>query len=126
MTKRERIQQDEELNIKELLMFRKVINVDNHVMTLDNGTKVEVVPNEGCGGCASGGYYLDELNECDAVITSVRLDTEDAKDGEDAHIYKIFVLAANEKDEQLLLSVSGDDGNGYYGTGYHLEVTVKS
>ena len=39
------------------------------------------------------------------------------------HCYKIFVYAENKKIK--LLQCDGDDGNGYYGTGYHIEVKLK-
>lgn len=112
----------DEAATEELLVGKSVISVENDVMTLSDGTEVHVLPNEGCGGCSSGWYQLDELNKCEAVITSVRLHCSD-DDDYDAHTYKIFVLAANK--EQVLLSVSGDDGSGYYGTGYTLIVKPK-
>ena len=37
-----------------------------------------------------------------------------------AFTYRIFVLAEDTRIK--LLEVSGDDGNGYYGTGYWIEV----
>lgn len=117
------LDQNDHKKIEELLTGRMITSVINHdTMVLDNGVKVEVIPNDGCCGCASGDYHLDELNECEAVITSVRLEDQEV-DGEDAHVYKIFVLAANK--ERVLLSVSGDDGNGYYGTGYRLRVIIN-
>lgn len=118
------IDQNSDKEITELLLGRRVIAVlGGDTLVLDNGVKIEVVPNEGCGGCASGWYQLDELNKCEAVITSVKLSEEDGDpNGECTHVYKVFVLAADK--EQVLLSVSGDDGNGYYGTGYTLNVKV--
>lgn len=119
------LDQNDNKDIEKLLLGRRVITViGGDTLVLDNGVQIEVQPNEGCGGCASGRYELDELNSCEAVITSVRTDDDVANAGhwEDRHAYKIFVLAANK--EQVLLSVSGDDGNGYYGTGYQLRVTI--
>lgn len=118
------IDQNSDKEITELLLGRKVIAVlGNDTLVLDTGMEIEVVPNSGCSGCASGGYGIDYINSCEAVITSVRLSDEDGDPhGEDAHIYKIHVLAANK--EQVLLSVSGDDGNGCYGTGYTLNVKI--
>lgn len=116
------ISQSDDAATANLLVGHSVIEVKDHTMILDNGTTVEVQPNEGCGGCSNGRYQLEELNRCEAVITSVRLHCSD-DDQYDAHTYTIFVLAANK--EQVLLSVKGDDDNGYYGTGYQLLVKVK-
>lgn len=117
-----RINQDSDKEITDLLLGRRVITVlGGDTLVLDNGVEIEVVPKQGCSGCTSGVYDIDYINSCEAVITSVKLSDEDGDpDGKDAHTYKIYVLAANK--EQVLLSVSGDDGNGYYGTGYTLNV----
>ena len=47
----------------------------------------------------------------------------DAVDEYDGTSYKIFVYAENQK--LKLLQVDGDDGNGYYGTGYSIIVKIK-
>lgn len=65
-----------------------------------------------------------ELNECDNVITNVEfVCDDDAVDEYDGTSYKIFVYAENQK--LKLLQVDGDDGNGYYGTGYSIIVKIK-
>lgn len=116
----------EEYNTKEiteLLMFRKVIKVKNNTLFLDNGVKLEIFPNEGCGGCSSGWYEIIELNGCDNIITNVEFD-EDSETlyPDDDKSYKIFVYAENKKIK--LLQVDGTDGNGYYGTGYTIKVKI--
>lgn len=108
----------EEENIKNLLLYRKVEKVSDNKLLLDNGIELEIVPNEGCGGCSSGWYYLEELNGCDNAITNVEFDEETIND--DEYSYKIFVYAENQQIK--LLQVDGDDGNGYYGTGYSILV----
>lgn len=40
--------------------------------------------------------------------------------GYEQTVYKIFVIACEERIN--ILSVAGDDGNGYYGTGYEIYV----
>ena len=70
----------EEEKIKELLMYRKIVKVENDTLYLDNGVELEVFPNEGCGGCNSGWYSITELNECDNVITNVEFECEDIDD----------------------------------------------
>lgn len=114
----------EEEKIKELLMYRKIVKVENDTLYLDNGTTLEVVGNVGCGGCASGNYDVTELNECDNVITNVEFvcDDDDSEWGDTS--YKIFVYAENKKIK--IIQVDGTDGNGYYGTGYSIIVREKS
>lgn len=78
--------------------------------------------NEGCGGCSSGWYELSELNGTAwNAITAV--DFEDSPDGSygngEGH-YRIFVYCENRKIK--LAEFEGSDGNGYYGTGYWIEV----
>lgn len=92
-------------------------------LTLDNGTELYVVPNEGCGGCSSGWYELEHLATVDNVITSARV-VEEEVDGDKPQRYAIFVFA--DAVEFKLVSVVGDDGNGYYGTGFALIVVDKS
>lgn len=41
------IEHYEKEKIKELLMFRKVVEVKNDTLTLDNGTELQVLPNNG-------------------------------------------------------------------------------
>lgn len=112
----------EEEKIRELLLYRKIVSVEKDVLILDNGVTLEIVANEGCGGCSNGWYYLTELNECDNAITNVEFDCDDY-DGDDDYCdtsYKIFVFAEDKKIK--IVQVDGSDGNGYYGTGYSIRV----
>ena len=119
MKRFESVEYYEEQKIKELLLYRKVVSAVDDVLTLDNGTRLEIVANEGCGGCGAGWYSVTDLNTCDNVITNVEFD-ESWLEGSDDYSYKIFVYAENQKIK--LLQVDGDDGNGYYGTGYTIVV----
>ena len=112
----------EEQAIKKLLLYRKVVKATDDTLYLDNGTELLIEGNEGCGGCGAGWYSVTELNTCDNVITNVEFD-EESLDQDDEYSYKIFVYAENEKIK--LVQVDGDDGNGYYGTGYTIRVKVK-
>ena len=91
-------------------------------LTLDDGTQVLVVPNEGGCACSAGDYELAHLASVDNIITDVRLVAEDV--GEDRYEpdthYRIYVIA--DAVEINVMSVEGNDGNGYYGTGYELFV----
>lgn len=112
---------EEENRIKELLMYRKVVKVEGDTLFLDNGTSLEFVGNQGCGGCSSGWYDVTELNGCDNVITNVEFECEDVGNNF-SYSYKIFVYAEDKKIK--LVQVDGSDGNGYYGTGYTIKVKV--
>ena len=83
---------------------------------LDNGVTLEVLPNEGCGGCGNGWYDVDEINGCDNAITNVEV----VSNGDET-CFNIFVYA--EEKRIKILEVTGDD-NGYYGTGYRLQVRI--
>lgn len=116
------IKEDEEDKIKELLLFRKIIKVDEDCLYLDNGVTLHIVANEGCG-CGAGMYSIVDLNTCDNVITNVELTVEEIGtelDEGSGYSYKIFVYAEDNKIK--VLQVDGEDGNGYYGVGYEIFV----
>jgi hypothetical protein len=91
-------------------------------LTLDDGTVVLVAPNQ--GGCSrgAGDYDITSLAACDNVITAVRLVTESGDDYQSAESYRIYVLA--DAAEINAVQIDGDDGNGYYGTGFELIVVL--
>ncbi len=115
--------QNDENKIRDLLLGHRVAMVDGRHLELDDGTVMKLVANEGCGGCNSGWYNLTALNGCDNVITAVEFDNETvALDewGEGEQVYSVFVVAEDKRIN--LYAVSGDNGNGYYGTGYRMLV----
>ncbi|MCI8466957.1 MAG: hypothetical protein HFI08_02025 [Bacilli bacterium] len=115
--------QNDEEEIKELLLGRTIEKVNDNTLKLDNGLILEIQPNQGCC-CGAGDYDITELNECLNVITNVELVEENINNSDgwsDEYSYKIFVYAEDKKIK--LLQVDGDDGNGYYGTGY--EIVIK-
>lgn len=122
--------------IEELFMGRRIVAAEKldppqemgwyrnatGVLTLDDGRKVYVVPNIGGCSCGAGDYELTALNRVDNIITRVDVIREDVG-GEWYDVqstYKIFVLAGHEQINAMI--VEGDDGNGYYGTGFELIV----
>ena len=91
------------------------------LVTLDNGTRVYVVGNDGGCACSAGCYSLTHLAAVDNIITSVEVhDGRGAEGYEDGGIWSIFVIAG--ADRINIAGFEGDDGYGYYGTGFHLTV----
>ena len=118
--------ESDENEIKELLLYQKVVKVEGNTLVLDNGTELTSEGNDACGICGAGCYSITELNECDNVITNVEFVRDNDvknKDSDDETSYKIFVYA---EDKYIKLAqLDGDDGNGFYGTGYTLYVKFK-
>jgi hypothetical protein len=112
--------------IEELLLGRTIRVVDDHTVTLDNGTVLELPDTDGGCACNAGCYDLVTLQGIDNIITKVEFVDDPA--GDDDHpdkqgIYQIFVYAQNEKVN--LATWKGSDGNGYYGTGYLIRVRPR-
>jgi hypothetical protein len=110
-----------EQEITALLIGHSVTVAGPALLRLDDGTGLEIIPNEGGCACSSGDYELTALNGVENVITRVDFDTTDTDDF--GKSYKIFVHAGDERIN--LLSVDGSDGNGYYGTGYEIRVCAR-
>lgn len=108
--------QEDTQALTELLVGRTVTKIADDRLLLDDGTELTLVGNSGCGGCTNGEYNLVELNGVDNIITRIEL-INNSDDG----VYEIFVYADNKYIN--LARFEGDDGNGYYGTGY--TITVK-
>lgn len=111
-----------EKEIEELLLGHKIVaDENNDTLILDNGVVLQINPNIGCGGCESGNYYLEHIASVNNAITNVEFVEEFEDDCYYEH-YKIFVIANGMTTE--LLDVYGTDGNGYYGTGYTIDVYI--
>ena len=108
-----------EKEIEELLLGHKVTVDDCDNLVLDNGVVLKIYPNIGCYGCESGNYYLEHISSVNNAITNVEFVEEFEDDCYYEH-YRIFVIADGMTTE--LLDVYGTDGNGYYGTGYTIDV----
>ena len=103
--------------IETLLVGHSVTKVSDGTLVLDDGTKLQLAGNMGCAGCINGQYDLTTLNGIDNIITKVEL-VNNPSDG--LGQYYIFVYAENVKVN--LATFEGSDGNGYYGTGYTIQV----
>ena len=103
---------NEEDKIRKLLMYRKIVKVENDILYLDNGVELEVLPNVGCLGCGAGDYSITELNGCDNAITSVEFECIETNEHGDLS-YKIFVYAETREEAWNLLKDDTDiDGSG--------------
>lgn len=125
-----RLEEYDEKEIKKLLIGRKVKVVGDNgqlaTLELDNGLILEVLANEGCGGCSSGWYSIWNLNNVDNAITNVEFECDNLdpkKNDWNDTSYKIFVFCEDTRIN--LLDVTGSDGNGCYGTGYSITVKQK-
>lgn len=45
----------------QLLRGRYVTSIDDGIITLDDGTELHIDGNDGCGGCESGWYWLENV-----------------------------------------------------------------
>ncbi len=117
----ETIYYDDEKAIGDLLMGKTVVKVGDDTLALSDGTVLTIVPNYGGCSCGAGDYSIEELNGCpnNAIMNVVVKQVEEEPYWGDIH-YQIFVLAEDRRIK--LLDVSGNDGSGYYGTGYWIEV----
>lgn len=114
--------------VRQLLVGRSIVSVDpiTNTLVLDNGKVLTFGGNEGCGGCTNGFYTIDYLNECPVnaiMAVDFTCDFNDTTPGtyDTTETLKVFVLA--EDTRILMLEASGDEGNGYYGRGWWVEVT---
>ena len=117
-----------------LLRGRYVTSINDGIITLDDGTELYIHGNDGCGGCESGWYWLENVykqGSSHARIMSAHvacdIDEENNDEGAvDPHIYTLFVMVDGNPTQLPLATVRGDNGNGYYGTGFTLTATVKT
>ena len=117
-----------------VLQGRYVTEIDDEfdTITLDDGTLLQVEGNEGCGGCSSGWYWLEETfkqgNSNTRIMSAhVACDIDEENDDEgavDPHVYTLFVMVDGNPHQLPLATIRGDDGNGYYGTGFRIFANV--
>lgn len=115
---------------KNALIGHKIVSVSTSdeeyystvgTIVLDDGTVLELEGNEGGCCCSAGDYELTTLNHVDNIITNVEFVDSPSGDDEDGDgTYKIFVFADNTMIN--LATFEGDDGSGYYGSGYDIRI----
>ena len=99
-----------------------MLETTRYILTCNDGTIIEIEPNEGCGGCENGWSSLDDLNKLEKnnnIITNVK--TEYIHGGTYDYRFKMFVYYEDGQINEL----TGDDGygNGYYGGGFYVTIT---
>lgn len=117
--------------ISDLFVGKSVVAISKNGdgMQLSDGTELRIVPNDGGCICGAGDYYLDRLNTFSNVIMSaeVKISPREINNGywsnEDAKTYQLFVYS--EGIGESIAVISGDDGNGYYGTGFTIQVVLE-
>lgn len=111
-----------------LLRGRYVTSINDGIITLDDGTELYIHGNDGCGSCESGWYWLENVYKQGsrrARIMSAYVAY--GEDDEDApSVYTLFVMVDENPTQLPLATVRGDNGNGYYGTGFTLTATAKT
>ena len=118
------VEWEEGQRLRDLFLGHTVTKVADDTLHLDDGRVLRVVPNEGGCSCGAGDYELKALKDCPVnAIMDVQVVVDAREDDyafEDGKTYRLFVLAQDERIE--LATIAGDDGNGYYGTGFWIEV----
>ena len=104
--------------INKLLVGHSVVKAEGDTLTLDNGKELVLVPNDGGCACSAGVYELDRLNVFSNIITSADVIVESRDEWDEAKTYHLFVYS--EGIGESIADISGDDGSGYYGTGFHI------
>lgn len=123
MKKNRTLHECDKKEIEELLLGHKVVAYEaDNLLVLDNGVLLQINPNIGCNGCGSGSYYLRHITSVNNAITNVEFVEEYDDDEYQCKHYRIFVIANGMITE--LLDVCGTDGNGFYGTGYTIDVYI--
>ena len=123
MKKNRTLHECDKKEIEELLLGHKVVAYkEDNLLVLDNGVLLQINPNIGCSGCGSGSYYLRHITSVNNAITNVEFVEKYDDDKYQCKHYSIFVIADGVTTE--LLDVCGTDGNGWYGTGYTIDVCI--
>lgn len=120
----------DEALLKELLIGRRIVEVkdegaDTSGLVLDNSTTIYVAPNEGCGGCPAGRWWIERIDKADSAITDVRWEEksfnydESCEEDCDTRV-KIFVYTESDIEAKEILTLEGYEDNGFYGEGFEL------
>lgn len=113
--------------LNELLVGKSISSVDKDagILKLSDGTVLTIVPNHGEGYQGEGDFFIHKLCSVEGMIVAVEVST-----GHDStlppgltEVYELSVYAAGNTARQLLVSVIGDSGEGYDGSGFTVLVS---
>lgn len=116
---------DPTAELNELLVGKSIVSIDQNAatLTLSDGAVLTIVPNLG-EGYDGGDFFLDRISTVENAIVAVEAVTDyDGSVQDRADIYRINVYTAGVPNSQEIVSVSGDIGNGYYGSGFSILVS---
>lgn len=112
--------------LNELLVGKSIVSVDQAAatLTLSDGAVLTIIPNLG-EGYDGGDFFLDRISTVENAIVAVEAatDHDGALPQGRTETYRINVYTAGIPALQELVSVSGDSGNGYYGSGFTVLVS---
>jgi len=94
-------------------------------LVLSNGVEINVISNEGCGGCGNGWFRYSDIITTGVkgnVITNVNVDCNYDNEEE----YGTFTLNVYSLDKRILSADFTGGDNGYYGIGITMIATVGS
>lgn len=109
-------------SIKKIEYKDGMLEPHRYILTCNDGTIIEIEPNEGCGGCENGWSSFEDLEKLaknNNAITNVK--TEYMRGGFYDYRFKMFIYY----EDGTINEITGDDGygNGYYGGGFYVTVT---
>ncbi len=115
--------------LSEMFVGRRILHASysaegSVVYELDNGEKLELLPNEGCGGCENGYFALTAYENFPHVITRVEID-DDQQDTEYEGKATVRLFVYGEGLSTTLATVAGSEGNGYYGRGFSVRTLLE-
>lgn len=123
--------------LRALLLGRRIVGVgrsnacawgEQDTLILDSGVELTVHANNGCSHCGAGAYWIDRIVPFDNAITRVEFPCRDTSglpgtDGDEE--LQITVYAGGlSTPGATVLTVHGNDDNGYYGTGFSISVSL--
>lgn len=92
-------------------------------LVLSNGVEINVLSNEGCGGCGNGWFAYNDVITTGVkgnVITNVNVDCN----YDNVEEYGTFTLNVYSLDKRILSADFAGGDNGYYGIGITMIATV--